>query len=68
VNVLTHSAEVSYNDGQLAEIQNLKLLHFKQDQRELFGYDQNVDKFDVNKNGGVSGRSLNDYVFIIWRS
>ncbi|KAH8507859.1 hypothetical protein H0E87_010131 [Populus deltoides] len=57
VNVLTHTAEVSYSDGQLAEIQNLKLLHFKQDQRELFGYDQNVDKFDVNKNGGVSGKS-----------
>ncbi|XP_061970720.1 lysine-specific demethylase JMJ26-like isoform X3 [Populus nigra] len=57
VNVLTHTAEVSYSDGQLAEIQNLKLLHFKQDQRELFGYDQNVDKFDVNKNGDVSGKS-----------
>ncbi|XP_011021911.1 PREDICTED: lysine-specific demethylase JMJ25-like isoform X2 [Populus euphratica] len=57
VNVLTHTAEVSYSDGQLAEIQNLKLLHFKQDQRELFGYDQNVDKFDVNKNGGDAGKS-----------
>nr|XP_034902016.1 lysine-specific demethylase JMJ25-like isoform X5 [Populus alba] len=57
VNVLTHTAEVSYSDGQLAEIQNLKLLHFKQDQRELFGYDQNVDKVDVNENGGVSGKS-----------
>ncbi|KAJ6737128.1 hypothetical protein OIU85_019217 [Salix viminalis] len=57
VNVLTHTAEVSYSDGQLAEIQNLKLVHVKQDQRELFGYDQNVDKADINKNGGVSGKS-----------
>ncbi|KAJ6413541.1 hypothetical protein OIU84_006355 [Salix udensis] len=57
VNVLTHTAEVSYSDGQLAEIPNLKLVHVKQDQRELFGYDQNVDKADINKNGGVSGKS-----------
>ncbi|KAJ6398017.1 hypothetical protein OIU77_018933 [Salix suchowensis] len=57
VNVLTHTAEVSYSDGQLAEIQNLKLVHAKQDQRELFGYDQNVDRVDINKNGGVSGKS-----------
>ena len=68
MNVLTHTAEVSYSDGQLAEIQNLKLVHVKQDQRELFGYDPNVDEVDINKNGGVSGRSPNDYVFIIWRS
>ncbi|KAJ6774968.1 hypothetical protein OIU79_018199 [Salix purpurea] len=62
VNVLTHTAEVSYSDGQLAEIQNLKLVHVKQDQRELFGYDQNVDKVDINKNGGVSGKSTENEV------
>ncbi|CAK7340098.1 unnamed protein product [Dovyalis caffra] len=66
VNVLTHTAEVSYKDKQLVEIHDLKLVHFEQDQRELFGSDQNVDEVDDNKNGVVSGRSVNDDVLIVW--
>ncbi|CAK7356662.1 unnamed protein product [Dovyalis caffra] len=36
VNVLTHTAEVTYSAEQLADIQKLKQKHIQQDQRELF--------------------------------
>jgi lysine-specific demethylase 3 len=73
VNVLTHTADVS-NKTHYTEIQKLKLKHFEQDQRELFGNNQNVDGVDKrelfgnnqnvdevdNMHGVDSGRSFTD--------
>jgi lysine-specific demethylase 3 len=56
VNVLTHTADLS-NNTHYTEIQKLKLKHFEQDQRELFGNNQNVDEVD-NMHGVDSGRSF----------
>ncbi|KAL9356700.1 hypothetical protein Peur_049953 [Populus x canadensis] len=54
VNVLTHTADVS-NKTHYTEIQKLKLKHFEQDQRELFGNNQNVDEVD-NMHGVDAGK------------
>ncbi|XP_030506640.2 lysine-specific demethylase JMJ26 isoform X1 [Cannabis sativa] len=43
VNVLMHTADVSFTPEQLTVIENLKEKHNKQDQREIFGNDQTVD-------------------------
>ncbi|XP_062107930.1 lysine-specific demethylase JMJ26-like isoform X2 [Humulus lupulus] len=43
VNVLMHTADVSFTPEQLIVIENLKKKHNEQDQREIFGNDQTVD-------------------------
>ncbi|KAJ6774869.1 JMJC DOMAIN-CONTAINING HISTONE DEMETHYLATION PROTEIN [Salix purpurea] len=72
VNVLAHTVDVS-NKNHYTEIQKLKLKHFEQDQRELFGNNQNVDEVDnmhgvdpgkCNEEAGVvQGRSTDDGPF-----
>ncbi|XP_038689600.1 lysine-specific demethylase JMJ25-like isoform X2 [Tripterygium wilfordii] len=43
VNVLTHTAEVTFSPGQLAKIENLKKQHFEHDQREIFRKTEALD-------------------------
>lgn len=43
VNVLMHTAEVTFTPEQLTTIENLKKKHSEQDQREIFGNDLTVD-------------------------
>ncbi|XP_021902254.1 lysine-specific demethylase JMJ25-like [Carica papaya] len=43
VNVLTHTAEVTFTPEQLAEIEKLKQKHIEQDRREIFGSGLGID-------------------------
>ena len=52
VNVLMHTDEVALTPEQLANIEELKKRHHKQDQREFFGNGQTVD--------GECSNNLND--------
>ncbi|XP_059445951.1 lysine-specific demethylase JMJ25-like isoform X2 [Corylus avellana] len=61
VNVLTHMAEVTLGDEDLANIEELKKKHFEQDQIELFGNIKAVDgKVENNISDGVSCKSDDD--------
>ncbi|XP_038688645.1 lysine-specific demethylase JMJ25-like [Tripterygium wilfordii] len=56
VNVLTHTAEVTFSPKELAKIKQLKNQHFGHDQREIFGKTGALD----DKGGGCGHSSEND--------
>ncbi|CAN1283233.1 Lysine-specific demethylase JMJ25 [Linum perenne] len=49
VNILAHTTEISYGRDELGEIEKLKELHFKQDEKELYRNRKPMDRVDEEK-------------------